>query len=138
MKLKSGYWLSTLQVEIHNPIPSKVKVYNEGVVGSTYEGRQAVVRKLQVNETIQLRREPNNPYDANAIRVERIDGEQFGYINRYLAKKLAPQMDAMGVPVLGHIYRISVASSPYYSLVVDITFEMPEGGGLYEQSEADL
>ena len=64
------------------------------VVGVTYDGRQAVEAKLQVGETVRLSREPDNPYDPNAIRVDRQTGEQIGYINRQLATSLASSIDA--------------------------------------------
>lgn len=40
-----------------------------------------------------LVREPNNPHDPNAIRVELV-GLYLGYVPRHIAKDLAPQMDA--------------------------------------------
>lgn len=40
-------------------------------------------------ETVVLRREPQNQYDANAIRVDNVQGEQIGHILRGLAAKLA-------------------------------------------------
>ncbi len=66
------------------------------VVGVTFEGRQEVVAKLKMGEQIVLRREPSNPYDTNAIRVERLDEEQIGFLNRHLAQELAPRFDTHG------------------------------------------
>ena len=40
-----------------------------------------------------LVREPDNPHDPNAIRVE-LAGLYLGYVPRDIAKDLAPQMDA--------------------------------------------
>lgn len=40
-----------------------------------------------------LRREPHNQYDANAICVDNVRGEQIGHIPRGLAAKLAKYMD---------------------------------------------
>ena len=45
------------------------------VVGVTFDGRQAVVAKLTMGEEVVLRGELTNPYDRNAIRVERLNGE---------------------------------------------------------------
>ncbi|EUC38636.1 hypothetical protein COCCADRAFT_647 [Bipolaris zeicola 26-R-13] len=44
-------------------------------------------------ETVVLRREPHNQYDANAICVDNVRGEQIGHIPRGLAAKLAKYMD---------------------------------------------
>lgn len=74
-------------------------------VGVTFGGCQNVLRCLE-QHPIQdvgylLQREPDNPYDANAIRVDgyllgRCAG-QAGHLPRDLAAVLAPLMDA-GVP----------------------------------------
>ncbi len=52
------------------------------VAGVTFDGRQSVVARLSIGEEILLKREPTNPYDPNAIRVECKNGQQIGYLNR--------------------------------------------------------
>ena len=44
-------------------------------------------------EYIELIREPNNPYDRNAIRVDNLRGEKIGHVKATMAKLLAPIMD---------------------------------------------
>jgi SWI/SNF-related matrix-associated actin-dependent regulator of chromatin subfamily A3 len=44
-------------------------------------------------EYVTLVREPNNPYDRNAIRVDNMSGEKVGHIKRQQASILAPIMD---------------------------------------------
>ena len=39
-----------------------------------------------------IRREPSNPYDSNAIRVNNVQGTQIGHLPRQLAEKLAPYL----------------------------------------------
>ena len=41
-----------------------------------------------------LVREPENPYDSNAVRVSLFGIYEMGYLPRWLAKDIAPQMDA--------------------------------------------
>jgi hypothetical protein len=41
-----------------------------------------------------LRRDPENPHDANAIAVENADGDQIGWVPAELAVELAPALDA--------------------------------------------
>ena len=50
---------------------------------------------LQVNnkEMVSLVREPHNPYDPNAVKVNNVIGDQVGHIKRELAKPLAYIMD---------------------------------------------
>lgn len=45
-------------------------------------------------EFVSFVREPQNPYDPNAIRVDNMHGEKIGHIKRQQAAKLAPVMDS--------------------------------------------
>ncbi|KAI0204912.1 SNF2 family N-terminal domain-containing protein [Astrocystis sublimbata] len=44
-------------------------------------------------ESILCIREPGNPYDRNAVRINNIMGNQIGHLSRHFAQKLAPYMD---------------------------------------------
>ncbi|KAM0563595.1 hypothetical protein ACHAPJ_001319 [Fusarium lateritium] len=44
-------------------------------------------------ETVVCKREPNNQYDENAIRVDNVVGEQIGHLPRKTVEKLAPYVD---------------------------------------------
>lgn len=48
-----------------------------------------------------VRREPGNPYDSNAIRINNVHSTQIGHIPRTLASKLAPYMDSRTIVVEG-------------------------------------
>lgn len=61
---------------------------NTKVVGVTFGSRQATIQQLSVGAAVTLRREPDNASDPHAIRVERSDGAQIGYIPRDLAAQL--------------------------------------------------
>lgn len=43
-------------------------------------------------EQVMVKREPLNPHDANAIRINNVQGVQIGHLPRQLAFKLAPYM----------------------------------------------
>jgi hypothetical protein len=43
---------------------------------------------------LELRRDPDNPHDPNAIAVHDAGGEQVGWVPRELAAELAPELDA--------------------------------------------
>ena len=45
-----------------------------------------------VGEQVMIKREPGNPYDSNAIRVNNVQGTQIGHLPRNLAAKLAPYL----------------------------------------------
>jgi single-stranded-DNA-specific exonuclease len=63
------------------------------IVGVTFDGRQDVVSTVSAGTTLDLIREPENPYDKNAIIVKDKDGHDLGFLNARLAKQLAPYMD---------------------------------------------
>ena len=62
------------------------------VVGVTFEGRQEIIKQLDLSSTITIRREPTNKFDKNAIMVMSEKG-QIGYIGKDYATILAPMMD---------------------------------------------
>jgi SWI/SNF-related matrix-associated actin-dependent regulator of chromatin subfamily A3 len=54
-----------------------------------------------VGEQVMVKREPGNPYDSNAIRINNVHGTQIGHLPRNLAAKLAPYMDSRTLVVEG-------------------------------------
>ena len=48
--------------------------------GVTHEGRQAVVKRLQVGERLIFIPDPSNPYDDHAVRIQTASGEDVGFI----------------------------------------------------------
>lgn len=67
---------------------------NFSIVGIRYYTGQA-----HPGEYVFLRREPNNPYDRNAIRVDNMNGAKVGHIKREQAAALAPIMDDSSLEV---------------------------------------
>lgn len=45
-----------------------------------------------MGEQVMIKREPSNPYDVNAVRINNVQGTQIGHLPRNLAAKLAPYM----------------------------------------------
>jgi hypothetical protein len=95
------------------------------VAGVTFDGRQSVITRLSIGEEILLRREPTNPYDHNAIRVERKKGQQIGYLNRFLAANLVRFFDTHNEPVSANVQCLTGSRHNGYSLGVVITFNVP-------------
>lgn len=81
------------------------------LVGVSYDGRQGIIANLNQRASVELEREPGNPYDANAVAVY-ADGQQIGYIGRGLAEKIAPEIDQ---------------GKRYYAEIAEIT-----GGGMHQ------
>jgi single-stranded-DNA-specific exonuclease len=95
------------------------------VVGVTFAGRQGVIRQMQAGEPLMLRREPGNAYDRNAIRVERLNGVQVGYISKELAAELAKRIDGVGGAIGAKAQRIVGEEALGHSLGLRIAFSVP-------------
>lgn len=64
-------------------------ILKTSIVGIRYYDGQATV-----GEYVMVRREPHNPYDKNAIRIDNVRRQQIGHIGRDNAAKLAEFMDS--------------------------------------------
>lgn len=63
------------------------------VAGARHREAAVAAAALAPGDPLELRREPGNEYDANAIAVHG-GGEQLGFAPRELAAELAPALDA--------------------------------------------
>jgi hypothetical protein len=67
---------------------------NHIVAGTSKEGRGEIVRQhCKPNAVVKLEREPQNPYDPNAIKVM-LGAHHIGYLKAPAAKRYAKQMDS--------------------------------------------
>ncbi|KAI1622935.1 SNF2 family N-terminal domain-containing protein [Exophiala viscosa] len=64
-------------------------IYDTKIVGCRFYDGQATV-----GEYVKVRREPSNPYDSNAIRIDNVLRDQIGHLSRQVAAKLAPLIDS--------------------------------------------
>ena len=63
------------------------------IMGVTFEGRQDIVAGMRPGRPLELRRDPGNAYDPNAIGVW-YNQLQLGYLRREIAREIAPTIDA--------------------------------------------
>jgi hypothetical protein len=78
--------------------PHAARSFFTTVAGVSHEGRQQIVARCSVGESLILIRDPNNRFDKGAIKVVRLDGEQLGFIPAHVSRGgdssgLAFQMD---------------------------------------------
>ncbi|HTD33093.1 MAG TPA: DEAD/DEAH box helicase, partial [Candidatus Elarobacter sp.] len=66
--------------------------FNTKVVGVSFEGRQDVVAGMRAGAALELRRDPKNAYDPNAIGVW-YGALQLGFLKRKIAQRIAPNID---------------------------------------------
>jgi len=80
-----------------------LRFYMTLVRGASYY--QEAVKKISADDTVILKREPDNPYDPNAIMVCAESGELTGYVDRHLAMRVAAQVDEMGGTIPGTVLK---------------------------------
>ncbi len=86
-----------------------------------YEGKD-IWTMMRVGDTLQLTREPQNPHDANAVRVL-WRNEILGYIPRRENSDVARQMDR-GAPVKARIVRLKEARNPWQRIEFEVYVEL--------------
>ncbi|MDP6052287.1 MAG: HIRAN domain-containing protein [Candidatus Latescibacteria bacterium] len=65
-----------------------------GDIRTVIAGSQFCDADAEIGDNLNLEREPDNPHDGHAIRIENEDFEKVGYVPRKIASWLAPVMDA--------------------------------------------
>lgn len=81
------------------------------VRGLAYGDRTANARQLNLDDTVGLQREADNPFDANAIRVLLADGAEVGYVAREAARGLAAHLDADPEALVATVREIDIDSA---------------------------
>lgn len=99
-----------MNVSKNSIVTSNLQIIDTKVVGVTKnndEGQpiQPILATLSLSDGLTFVREPNNPYDRNAIKVI-CEYQHIGYIKADLAKDIAPLMDS-GKQLSGHITKIT-------------------------------
>ena len=85
-------------------------IFHTNIAGITYKNkdgsdRRDVIAKCKEGDSLQLRREPDNEYDPNAVAVFTLHGKQMGYLYREEAAEIARELDS-GRPVDAEIVKI--------------------------------
>lgn len=95
------------------------------IAGTTFDRRQDIIEELsddgmlEPGQILLLKREPENPYDRNAISVIHPDTmQQLGFIGKDLASTMAPNMDR-GVKYSVEVNQVTGGTG--YSYGINIT-----------------
>jgi hypothetical protein len=106
--------------------PPKRKIFDvvgEAATNADGRKRQDILCEVEPGERVDLTREPQNPYDSNAIAVT-IHGETVGYIAREDAAVLTPLLDAgQSHAAIVHCIRGGVPGATHYGCQVSIAWE---------------
>ncbi|KAI0011614.1 SNF2 family N-terminal domain-containing protein [Xylariaceae sp. FL0662B] len=87
-----------LTQDVDDPVPP-IELY--GSMDNKIVGVRYYNGVVTPSEMIICRREPANPYDRNAIRVDNVMGVQIGHLPRNLVEKLAPYIDKKEIVLEG-------------------------------------
>lgn len=135
--LAVAYIVGRIYFGIKNSPPYDVTVYNDpnrygddrsfttrlaGVTKNTQDGTpiQELLPTIRRGSELKFRREPDNPYDKNAIAVYSRN-HRIGYIKADVAKKLAPMLDS-GVKVKMVLDHLVGGGRLTYGCVVRVVF----------------
>ena len=107
--------------------PNRIDEIIATVVGVSHDNqdgssRQEVIEYCDDGDKVYFRREPDHPYDLNAIAVWCCN-KQAGYLDSVLAIDLAEYMDS-GRKLSGEVYRIKGGSEKYPTFGMDIIIYM--------------
>ncbi len=110
---------ATLLVSLPAPAQTvRVLVQSSPLAGFQYYGGKILWDEMREGDRLALIREPDNPHDPLAIRVE-WRGEKLGYLPRAENREVAQAMDR-GTPVSGRIGQLVQHPNPWKRLRVDV------------------
>jgi hypothetical protein len=101
---------------------ARIIVQQSPLAGFQYYDGKIVWENMRVGDPLALVREPQNPHDANAVRVE-WKGQPLGYVPRRDNSDVARQMDR-GVPVQARIVRLKEARNPWQRVEFEVFVEL--------------
>lgn len=99
------------------------------VAGTTFNNRQGYICYIAKNSNkayVSVRRDKNNKFDANAIKViGHVNGGkhvELGFIPKELAAKIAPVMDSGKRPWVEDFKVVCGGKNRTYGMVIDIKY----------------
>lgn len=95
-----------------------ILVQDSPLAGFQYHDGRKLWAELQVGDALTLAREPDNPYDANAVRVD-WRGHKLGYVPRRENADIARLMDK-GVRLNARISRLVDSRDPWQRVRFEI------------------
>jgi hypothetical protein len=101
---------------------ARIIVQQSPLAGFQYYDGKVLWDNMRVGDALTLVREPQNPHDSNAVRVE-WKGQPLGYVPRRDNSDVARQMDR-GVPAQARIVRLKEARNPWQRVEFEIFVEL--------------
>lgn len=123
MRASSAAWLLVcLEVFAQEPVPTvRLLVQSSPLAGFRYHAAAEVWHELRVGDPLELRREPDNPHDANAVSVS-WRGRKLGYLPRRANAAAAWGLDR-GQQLNARISRLAQHPNPARRIEVEVYVE---------------
>lgn len=102
---------------------ARIIIQQSPLAGFQYYDGKVLWDTMKVGDTLVLVREPQNPHDSNAVRVE-WKGQALGYVPRRDNTDIARQMDR-GEKLQARIVRLTEARNPWQRVQFEVYAEMP-------------
>lgn len=96
----------------------RLLVQSSPLAGFQYHAGAALWERLQVGDELTLIREPDNPHDARAVRIE-WRGAMLGYLPRAENEAVAAAMDR-GERVTGRIAALVAHKNPWRRVRIEV------------------
>ena len=96
----------------------RILVQSSPLAGFQYHAGAAVWDDMQIGDALTLAREPDNPHDRNAVRVE-WRGQQLGYLPRAENSAVAAEMDRGG-RVEARIAKLRKHRNPWQRVLIEV------------------
>jgi hypothetical protein len=96
----------------------RMLVQSSPLAGFQYHAGADLWDRMKVGDALLLTREPDNPHDANAIRVD-WHGQQLGYLPRAENRAVAAEMDRGG-KVEARIGKLLQHSNPWQRVLIEV------------------
>ena len=97
---------------------ARILIQSSPLAGFQFYRGKILWGEMKVGDPLTLTREPDNPYDPNAVRVD-WRGEKLGYVPRADNADLARHMDR-GTKVEARISRLTEDRSPWKRIRFDV------------------
>ena len=101
---------------------NSILVQESPLAGFQFHHGKILWDELKVGDALTLAREPNNPYDANAVSVY-WNNQRLGYIPRRENSDVARQMDR-GAPVKARIVKLTTARNPWQRIAFEVYVDL--------------
>lgn len=92
-------------------VRERTVIYRAHLRGMQYHEGEALFPQLRPGDVLDLRREPQNPYDGNAVAVDR-RGHHLGYLPARENASLATMLDN-GLPLEARIDTLNADAPPW-------------------------